>query len=98
MEIAFLHGNLEGLHVEPVAGEHALGIAPLSVGGGPAAARLRFVNDVVVDQRGSVNDLDHRAQLDRTLAGVVHQLAGEQQAAQDAAVCRRRRGGIHRFP
>ena len=79
MKIALLHGNLEGLHVEPVTREHALGIAPLGVGGGAAAARLGFVDDVVVDERRGVDDLDHRSQLDRALAGVVHQLAGEQQ-------------------
>ncbi len=79
LEISFLDGDLEGLHVEPVAGEHALGVAPLGVGRRTSAARLRFVDDVVVNQRRGVNDLDHGAQLDGALAGVVHQLAGEQQ-------------------
>ena len=32
-----------------------------------------------MNQRRGVNDLNHRAQLDRALAGVVHQLGGEQQ-------------------
>ena len=98
VKIALLHGDLEGLHVEPVAGEDALGVAPLRVGCGTAAARLGFVDDVVVDQRRGVDDFHHRSQLDRALAGVVHQLAGEQQAVQDAAVCRRRREGIRRSP
>ena len=78
-EVALLHRDFEGLHVEPVAGEHALGVAPLRVGGGTAAARLRFVDDVVVDQGRGVNDLDHRAQLDGAMSRVVQQLAGEQQ-------------------
>ncbi len=72
-------GDLEGLHVEPVAGQHALGVAPLRVGGGTAAAGLRFVDDVVVDQGCGVDDLDHGAQFDGALAGVVHQLAGKQE-------------------
>ena len=33
-EVAFVERGLEGLHVEPVAGEHALGVAPGGVGGG----------------------------------------------------------------
>ena len=85
LEIALLHGDLEGLHVKPVAGEHAFGVAPLRVGGGASAPRLRFVNDVVVDQGRGVDDLDHRAQLDGALAGVVHQLAGEQQQGRTQA-------------
>jgi hypothetical protein len=66
-EIALLHRDLEGLHVEPVAGQHAHRVAPLRVGGGTAAADLGFVDDVVVDQRRGVNDLDDGAQLDRAL-------------------------------
>ncbi len=84
-EIALLHRDLEGLHVEPVAGQHALGVAPLRVGGGTAAAGLGFVDDVVVDQGRGVNDLDHRAQLDGALAAVVHQLGGEQQQGRAQA-------------
>ena len=63
-EVALLHRDLEGLHVEPVAGEHALGVAPLRVGRRTAAARLGFVDDVVVNERGGVDDLDHGAQPD----------------------------------
>ena len=89
-EIALLHRDLEGLHVEPVAGQHALRIAPLRVGGGTAAAGLGFVDDVVVDQRGGVDDLDDRAQSDGALALVVEELGGEQQAARGGCACRRR--------
>ena len=61
-EVALCDGDLEGLHVEPVAGEDALGVAPLRVGGGAAAAGLGFVDDVVVHQRRGVDDLDDGAQ------------------------------------
>src|SRR5581483_11302362 len=43
-EIALLDGDLESLHVEPISGEHALGVAPLGVSGGTAAAGLGFVD------------------------------------------------------
>ena len=78
-EVALLHRDLEGLHVEPVAGQHALRIAPLRIGRGTAAPRLGFVDDVVVHQGCGVNDLDHRAQPDRALTLVVEQLRGKQQ-------------------
>ena len=78
-EIALLHGDLEGLHVEPVAGEHAFRVTPLRVGGGTAAANLRLVNDVVVNQRGGVDDLNHRRELDRARAFIAEELRGEQQ-------------------
>ena len=63
-EVALLHRDLEGLHVEPVAGQHALGISPVRVGRRAPAPGLGLVDDVVVHQRGGVNDLDHRAQPD----------------------------------
>src|ERR1022692_1932544 len=61
-EVALLHRHLEGLHVEPVARQYTLRVAPLRVGRGTAAARLGLVNDVVMRQRGGVNDLDIGAQ------------------------------------
>src|SRR5579864_1407030 len=57
-EVSLLHSDLEGLHVKPVAGQHALRISPLRIGGGTAAASLRLIDNVVVNQRRGVNDLD----------------------------------------
>ena len=86
LEITLLDRDLEGLHVEPVAGQHAFCVAPLGVGRRTPAPRLGLVDDVVVNQRGGVNDLDHRAQPDGALAGVVHQLAGKQQKGRAQAL------------
>src|SRR5205814_8917950 len=78
-EIALLHRDLEGLHVQPVAGEHALGIAPLGICRRTPAASLRFVNDVVVNQSCGVNDLDHRSQADGAAPPIVEKFRGEQE-------------------
>ncbi len=61
-EVAFLQGDLEGLHVEPVAGEDAHVIAPAGIGGGAAAAGVRAVDDVVMDESGAVNHFDDGAE------------------------------------
>ena len=85
-EVALLHRDLESLHVKPVARQHALRVAPLRIGRGTSAARLGFVDDVVVDQGRGVNDLHHRTQPDGALALVVEQLAGEQQQRRTKAL------------
>jgi len=59
VEIALLQGDVERLHVEPVAGENAAMIAPAGVGGGAAAAGVGAVDDVVVDQSGTVEEFDY---------------------------------------
>jgi hypothetical protein len=50
MKIALAQGDLKGLHVEPVARQHAGVIAPLDIGRRPAAAGLGHVDHVVVNQ------------------------------------------------
>ena len=54
LEITQPEGGLEGLHVEPVAGQHAGMVAPDDVGGRLATAGFSHVNDVIVNQRGGV--------------------------------------------
>ena len=78
-EIALLHGDAEGLHIEPVAGEDTHGVAPLGVGGGTAAAGLGVVDDIVVDERGGVDDLDDGSELHRAIASIAEEFGGEQQ-------------------
>src|SRR5579859_220624 len=85
-EVALLHGDLEGLHVKPVAGKHAHGVPPLCVGGRTPAAGLSFVNNVVVNQGGGVDNLYHSAQLDGAAAGVSEELGGEQQQRRTNAL------------
>ena len=64
VEIAFLQGDVEGLHVEPVAGEDAAMIAPAGVGGGTAAASVGTVDDVVVNESGAVKEFDDGGEFD----------------------------------
>ena len=97
-EIALAQRHLERLHVQPVAGEHAHVIAPASVGAGASAARLRAVDHVVVDQRGAVDHLHHRAQPNRALARDSPPLPPPAAAAPDAAACRRLRAGSWKSP
>ena len=78
-EIAFFEGEAEGLHVEPVSGEDALGVAPGGVGGGAAAAGVGLVDDVVVDEGGGVEHLDDGAEADAGLTGAAEGLGGEQE-------------------
>src|ERR1019366_9529381 len=78
-EVAFFEGGGEGLHVEPVAGQDALGIAPCGVGGGTAAAEFGLVDDVVVDQGGGVEHLDDGAETDARMAGAAECFGGEQE-------------------
>src|SRR5207245_2117958 len=85
-EIALLHSDFEGLHVEPVAREHALGIAPLGIGRRPPSPDLRLVDDVIVDQGCSVNDFDHSAELYRTSALIVEELRGKQKQRRTYAL------------
>src|SRR5438874_4170953 len=62
-EIALLHCDFECLHVKPVARENALRVSPLGVCRGTPSASLGLIDDVVVNERGSVNDFDDGPQL-----------------------------------
>ncbi len=79
MEVALLEGGGEGLHVEPVAGEDALGVAPGGVGGGAAAAGVGLVDDVVVDEGGGVEHLDDGAETDAGVAGAAEGFGREEE-------------------
>jgi len=54
----------EGLHVEPVASEDALGIAPGGIGRGAATAGVCLVDDVIVDEGGGVQHFNDGAEAD----------------------------------
>jgi hypothetical protein len=78
-EVALFESVGEGLHVEPVAGEDALGVAPGGVGRRTAAADVGLVDDVVVDQGCGVEHLDYGAEADARVAGAAEGFGGEQQ-------------------
>ena len=85
-EVALFEGGGEGLHVEPVAGEDAFGVAPGGVGGGAAAAGVGLVDDVVVDEGGGVEHLDDGAEADAALAGAAEGFGGEQEQQRTDAL------------
>jgi hypothetical protein len=76
-EIAFSKRDLERLHVKPITGQNTLGVAPLGVRGGTAAARLGFIDDVVVNQSRGMYDFDDRGKLDRTFTLISEELSRE---------------------
>src|SRR6266851_3078190 len=78
-KVALQDRNLEGLHVEPVAGQHAFRVSPLGVGGGTSAPCLGFVNDVVVDKGGGVDNFNDCAEFDRSSAFIIEKLGREQE-------------------
>jgi len=90
VEIAFLQGDMERLHVEPVAGENAAMIAPAGIGGGAAAAGVGAVDDVVVNESGAVKEFDYGGELD-SAAGVAF-------AARGVAVGEEEQRGAEAFP
>ncbi len=65
-----LDHQLERARVQEVADQHAGGVAPQRVGGLAAAAQVRLVHHVVVQQGGGMDELDHRRQLDVLIAAV----------------------------
>jgi hypothetical protein len=77
LEIPLAQGDLERLHVEPIAREHAGMVAPLHVGRGTPAARLRRVNHVVMHQRRGVNHFHHRSKLNRSRTPAARELCGK---------------------
>ncbi len=59
VEVTFFERDLERLHVQPVACQYAAMIAPTGIGRGASAARVSTIDDVVVDQRGAVDQFDN---------------------------------------
>jgi len=63
-EVTFFESDLERLHVQPVSGEDAAVIAPAGIGGRAAAASVSAVDDVVVDERGTMKKFDYSGETD----------------------------------
>ena len=49
VEIAFFESDLEGLHIEPIAGEDAAVIAPTGIGGRATATGVGAIDHIIVD-------------------------------------------------
>ena len=86
--LSTLDHHLERARIEEIADQHARGVAEQRVGGLAAAAQLGFVDDVVVQQRRGVDELDDRRQL------VVMRARGSRRRAATAA----RSAGRRRLP
>jgi hypothetical protein len=54
--------HLEGARIEEVADQHRGGVAEQRVGRLVAAAQVGLVDHIVVQQRGGMDELDHRRQ------------------------------------
>ncbi len=78
VKVTLLKRDLKGLHVEPVAGEDALGISPDGVGRRTATADIGGVDDVIVHESCGVDDLDDGSEAHGSATLVVEQLGGEQ--------------------
>src|SRR5215469_2435821 len=71
MEVAFLQGDLKGLHVKPIAGEDTAMVAPARVRGGAPAAGIGGIDDVIVNQRGAVEEFNDGGEFDGALAATL---------------------------
>ena len=80
------------LDVEVVAEEHRDVVAPPRVHGQAAAAQLRVVDDVVVDERRRVDELDDGRVEDGAVALVAASAARPSAARPAACACRRSSG------
>ena len=73
-----LDHHLERARIEEVADQHARCVAPQRIRGLPAAAKVGFVDDVVVQQRRGVDELDDRRGGDMVPAARATRARGEQ--------------------
>ena len=79
VERVFGEGQRHRLDVEEVAQQDRDVVAPLRVGRQTSPSHFRIVDDVVVDERRRVDELDHGRMENRALAGVAAQPGGHQQ-------------------
>ena len=67
------------LHVKPVSGKDRHGIAPVRVCGRPAAADISGIDDIIVDERRIVKELDNGGQADGGVGHLSEHLGRQQQ-------------------
>ena len=80
------------LDVEVVAEQHRDVVAPPRMHGQPAAPQIGVVDDVVVDERRGVDELDDRRVQHRAVAFVAAQARRHQQHGRPDRACRRSSG------
>ena len=80
------------LDVEVVAEQHGDVVAPARVHGKPAAPEIGAIDDVVVDERRGVDELDHRRVEDGAVPLIAAEPGRHAAARPDAPVCRRSSG------
>jgi hypothetical protein len=73
------HHHLEGARKQEVTDQDARLVAPDRVGGGASAPEIRFIDHVVVKQRGGVDEFHRARQSDLAVASIAAQLGRAQQ-------------------
>ena len=73
-----LHHELEAARVEEVADQHAGRVAPQRIGGLAPAPQVGFVDHVVVQQGGGVDELDDRRQLQVVAPRIAQRARGDE--------------------
>src|SRR5581483_4257759 len=76
--LVHLDHHFKGAGVEKIPYKYARFVAPDRVRGGLTAAHFRGIDDVIVKEGGSVNELDNRGELDVSLAPVAERSGAEQ--------------------
>jgi hypothetical protein len=79
VHLAVRQGHLHGLGVDPVPQEHRQVVPPEVIERRLPPPERGVIDDVVVDQRRRVDELDHRGVGDLLLAVVPEQAGGQQQ-------------------
>jgi hypothetical protein len=72
-----VHDLAEGFGVEIVADEDTDLIAPDFSGGSPASADIGFVDDIVVEQRRGMNELNQTSELVMIATGIAAETGRE---------------------
>lgn len=79
------HHHLEGPRIEEIADQHAGGVAKGGIGGIAPAPQRRFVDHIVVQQRGGMNELDDGSQFVMMTAPVIQRTGSEQDQGRSHA-------------
>ena len=90
VERADVDHHSESLAEQEVADQHARLVAPDHARRLPAATQVALVDDVVMQQRRCMHELDRRRELDVALAGIAEHLGGGERHHRAQALAARR--------